>query len=82
MPINHCPICGFKSDENYISISELRSSFDICNCCGCEYGNDDNVMFYEKWVKGGCAWFNIKLKPLNWSLEAQIDSQIRPWPPV
>lgn len=81
MHINHCPICGFESNESYASAYDLRCSYDICECCGCEYGYDDNVAFYDNWVKGGCVWFNNKIKPNNWSLKVQIENQIRPWPP-
>ncbi len=81
MQINHCPVCGFKSDENYASVYELRCSYDICECCGCEYGYDDDIVFYDNWVKDGCIWFNPKIKPKDWSLKSQVASQIRPWPP-
>jgi len=81
MQINHCPICGFKSDEIYASVYELCCSYDICDCCGCEYGYDDDLAYYNDWIKSGSVWFNPKSKPSGWSLEVQIKNQIRPWPP-
>ena len=82
MAINHCPVCGFNSDESYNSVTELRCSYDICNCCGCEFGYDDTIQFYDNWVSAGCIWFNSKVKPADWSIESQIVNQLRPWPPV
>ncbi len=78
--INHCPICGFKTDESYASVLKLRSSYDICDCCGCEYSYDDVLKFYDDWVKGGCVWFEVKVKPQGWLLDDQVKNQIRPWP--
>ena len=79
--INHCPIWGFKADESYTSFLELRCSYDICDCCGCEYGHDDDLNFYADWVKDGCVWFEAKAKPQGWTLDDQVRNQIRPWPP-
>jgi hypothetical protein len=42
-------------------------SYDVCPCCGFEFGNDDNpgtsapVSFGEylrEWTRGGCQWFD------------------------
>lgn len=81
LPINHCPVCGFNTDESYTSVYELRFSYNICACCDCEYGYDDNLKFYNEWVKDGCIWFEKRAKPEDWKLEDQIQNQIRPWPP-
>ena len=80
MEIIFCPICGFGPfTEPYQSIQELRSSFEICDCCGCEYGNDDTESYFEKWKSDGGIWFDKKQKPKNWVLENQIGNIIRPW---
>ena len=82
MPIEHCPICGYGPfEEAYESAVKLRCSFDICPCCGCEYGYDDLESYYEVWASSGFKWFNPKFKPENWSIEHQLAKQIRPWPP-
>ena len=83
MEINNCPICGYGPfNEPYESVQDLRRSYDICDCCGCEYGNDDTEQHYDAWVTNGCSWFNNKLKPFNWALEHQTNNIIRPWPPT
>ena len=82
MEINNCPVCGYGPfNEPYTSAQELRYSYDICDCCGCEYGNDDTEQHYDNWIKNGCSWFNSKQKPSNWSLQNQTNNIIRPWPP-
>ena len=82
MKIEYCPVCGWGPfEEAYESAQELRWSYDICDCCGCEYGYDDNEAHYEEWVSECCKWFESKLKPKDWSLESQAQHQVRPWPP-
>ena len=83
MKIYNCPVCGWGPyKEPYCSVQELRWSYDICECCGCEFGLDDNLIHYQEWLDSGCEWFEPELKPSNWKIENQIKFQIRPWPPV
>jgi hypothetical protein len=58
-------------------------SYDVCDCCGFEFGNDDDPgtaepdsfgTYLAKWVAAGCQWFQPTKKPLAWSLEAQLRS--------
>jgi hypothetical protein len=81
MVIDYCPVCGYGPGLGFDSPEDLRHSFEICLCCGCEYGYDDNVGHYERWVAKGCPWFCSKGRPLSWSLEDQLRHTIRPWPP-
>ena len=80
--ITHCPLCGYGPlADRYADAQELRWSYDICPCCGCEFGYDDNLRHLEKWIEGGMKWFNQDLCSTTWSYEEQIQNQIRPWPP-
>ena len=82
MKTSNCPVCGFGLlNESYKTTQELRWSYDICPCCGCEFGYDDNEEYYKNWIKNGCECFNKKIKPDGWKLESQKQYQIRPWPP-
>ena len=82
MEITYCPVCGYGPfKEPYQTIEELRTSYEICDCCGCEYGNDDTEKHLETWKNNGYIWFNEKLKPNNWSFKLQSNNIIRPWPP-
>lgn len=73
-----CPVCGYdRLDERpYDIIGE--PSFNICPCCGFEYGFDDMNCGYtfesyrNKWINDGAKWFSKKEKPRNWNLEEQL----------
>jgi hypothetical protein len=80
--IRYCPVCGHGPwDEGYAGAAELRASFHICECCGCEYGYDDNVAHFERWVASGMKWFAPERKPRGWNSDEQLKRIIRPWPP-
>ncbi len=78
MKISNCSICGLSWSEP-IDKEELRYSYDICSCCGCEYGYDDNPTYRESWLKQGAPWFASKYRPPNWNLEEQLRHIIPDW---
>jgi hypothetical protein len=56
-------------------------SYDVCSCCGFEFGNDDDPgtappkTFKEyliNWITEGCVWFDSQRRPLDWNLEEQL----------
>ncbi len=56
-------------------------SYQVCTCCGFEFGNDDDpgtalpVGFEEcreEWIRGGCQWFDLSKKPNDWNLNSQL----------
>jgi len=60
-------------------------SYEVCPCCGFEFGNDDEpgtgspVSFDEylrEWIKDGKVWFDESKRPDNWSFEEQLKSII------
>lgn len=53
------------------------STFEICECCGIEFGYQDSTMegvraYREKWLSDGAQWFSPKEKPADWNLEKQL----------
>ena len=78
MKIFNCPICGLPWDEPE-DIEDLRRSFDICDCCGCEYGYTDNSAYREKWLAKGSPWSRKKARPENWDLEEQLKNIVPNW---
>jgi len=83
VPIEYCPVCGYGPfQQPYESFQDINGSYDICGCCGCEYGNDNTIEYYDKWVSEGCTWFRPEHKPKEWKLEEQIKFQIRPLPSI
>jgi hypothetical protein len=56
-------------------------SYEICPCCGYEFGNDDNpgtaeaVSFDDyrrEWIASGAEWFESEAKRDGWNMEAQL----------
>lgn len=71
MKICNYPVCGVAWAEE-IDEQEIRHSFWICDCCGCEYGYDDNSKYREPWINQGA-------RPLDWSLEEQLKHILVDW---
>ncbi len=73
-----CPVCGYPDlkDPPYDPITNA-SSFDICPCCGCEYGYNDATPWAKrnhllKWLKRGAPWFMPELRPANWDVKTKL----------
>ena len=56
-------------------------SYEVCSCCGYEFGNDDEpgtsepISFKDYllcWVENGCVWFEPGAKPQTWSVGEQL----------
>lgn len=78
MKIFHCPICGLPWLQG-VDAKEVRYSYEICECCGCEYGYDDTPTYREQWLKQGAPWFNERQRPNEWNLEDQLRHALPGW---
>ena len=73
-----CPVCGYDKLMEEPFDKDGNPSYEICNCCGFEFGYDDGSEgvtpdFYRKeWIGQGAKWFNIKFKPEEWNLQEQL----------
>ncbi|MED3629767.1 hypothetical protein P4478_23220 [Bacillus subtilis] len=81
-----CPVCGFDGLDEPPYDEYNIGSYNICSCCGFEYGNDDDVMVNEKllevpeahelyrirWVKEGAIVFD----PSDYPSEYQINNKV------
>jgi hypothetical protein len=56
-------------------------SYEVCSCCGFEFGNDDDPgtapsstfeQYRQDWIRRGNPWFDERPRPANWSLEEQL----------
>ena len=56
-------------------------SYEVCSCCGFEFGNDDNPgtsspvsfeQYLNEWVLSGSEWFDPTKKPDGWHLGVQL----------
>ena len=76
--IFHCPICGLKF-EVPVDEEELRYSYWICDCCGCEYGYTDTPNYRQEWIRNGAKWWDEKAKPKDWNLREQMKNANLGW---
>ena|SRR5579863_10238487 len=77
MNIANCPICGFPFGTS-VDEDELRNSYWICSCCGCEYGVDDTLKYRESWLANGARWF-MGHPPQGWDVQEQLKMAIPDW---
>lgn len=76
-PTESCRVCGLLQPEPQYGEAGDTPTFDICDCCGVEFGYEDSTLvgirnYRQNWVAGGCIWKEPSQKPLNWSLETQL----------
>ena len=67
-----CPVCGYDGDLTF-----RPREYQICACCGTEFGFDDRVLNYaqlrDEWLNKGCPWFDPdELKPVSWNAYGQL----------
>lgn len=72
-----CRVCGYELAYFPWGENNDTPSYEICPCCGAEFGCDDYTpeaikVYREKWIKSGAKWFNPNMMPTNWSLEKQL----------
>lgn len=75
--MNWCRVCGLEQDQPPWGDDGMTPSFDICSCCGVEFGYEDATLqgtqtYRQSWMSKGAPWFDPKLKPHEWNLEAQL----------
>lgn len=66
-----CPVCA------YIDLPFAPADFNICPCCGTEFGNDDFdnscEILRQNWTRTGAKWWSPNTKPpLNWNAFTQL----------
>jgi hypothetical protein len=57
----HCRVCGYEDDEEPWGADGRTPSFEICPCCGVEYGYEDSTVigirrYRESWIRSGAPW--------------------------
>lgn len=71
-----CRVCGLRQDEPIWGADGQSATYDICACCGCEFGYEDCLpeairRHREKWLATG-AWFDPTKRPADWKREDQL----------
>lgn len=81
-----CPICGFSELHEPPYDDDDCPSFEICPCCGSEFGYDDAApslekrsqkwyVLREKWVSEGMSWYSDnRMPPEDWNPTLQVVS--------
>lgn len=74
----NCRVCGLKQLEPPWGEDGLTPTFEICPCCGVEFGYEDNNVlstrkFRKEWVANGKKWFSLNEKPPDWQFKEQIE---------
>ncbi|MBA9042459.1 MULTISPECIES: hypothetical protein [Priestia] len=85
-----CPVCGYKNLEEAAYDESGLASFEICICCGFQFGDDDDVEIEEgvfmdipethrlhrkKWIQKGAPVFNTKYYPKELQSNGQVKEQ-------
>ncbi len=77
-----CPVCGFDKLKELPYDQGNLPSYEICPCCGFEFGLDgvNNQIaftdFRQRWIKNGANWFMPRLKPNNWDFKKQLNNLV------
>jgi hypothetical protein len=73
-----CPVCGYDKLQYPPYDEKGNESFEICHCCGFEFGYDDEHSRFTfesyriKWISEGASWFYIADLPEIFDLEKQL----------
>jgi len=64
-----CPVCAYP-DMPY-----PPADYNICPCCGTEFGNDDAMLSHDQlraqWLANGAGWF-FGNPPVGWNPYMQL----------
>lgn len=72
-----CRVCGLRFDDPPWGLDGQSPSFDICPCCGVEFGYEDcnhaAIRGYrDEWIRDGMNWNYKKSRPEFWDVTAQM----------
>ena len=73
-----CPVCGYPGlDEPAWDNKYGTPSYNICPCCGCEFGYEDATpkakdSYLRIWIHNGAPWRKPELKSQEWNLKNQL----------
>lgn len=76
---NTCPVCGFSELDEPAYDAHGCASFQICPCCGVEFGYDDATRSHKElraqWIQRGMPWWSTVMKPpIHWNPVAQLQT--------
>jgi len=74
-----CRVCGLAQRDAIWGPDGACPTYDICDCCGCEFGYEDCLAeavrnHRERWLAAGANWFEPSAKHPGWDLAEQLES--------
>jgi hypothetical protein len=80
-----CPVCGWATPDLPWGVDGLTPSFDICSCCGVEWGYQDASWvglerYRAGWLEGGAPWRDPRVAPDGLGAEERLLSAIHRGP--
>ncbi len=75
--MNKCPVCGYNGLHEPAYDRHGYASFEICPCCGIEFGYEDARRSHEslrdKWIARGMPWWSdVRKPPAGWDPVQQL----------
>ena len=72
-----CPVCGFPGLSEPAHDAHGCGSFEICPCCGTEFGYDDATRSHAElrkaWLAAGAPWWSQTDRPApRWNAAEQL----------
>jgi hypothetical protein len=69
---NTCPVCGYPSLDEAAYDEFGCASYNICPCCGTEFGYDDSSTAHaelrKRWGDVGMPWWSKRQSaPADWN---------------
>lgn len=79
-----CPVCGYNELKNELYDKDGFGTYEICVCCGFEFGNDDFpdkekafIDYRKRWIENGYQWFSKSTqKPKHWNGKTQVEDYL------
>ncbi len=76
----NCRVCGLKLEEPPWGQDGETPLFEICPCCGVEFGYEDSTplsakRYREEWLSKGGVWFRPQDKPEGWNFADQLNNR-------
>ncbi len=83
-PTFTCPVCGYPELDGPPHAGSGQGSYDICPCCGIEFGNDDfgisHAELRTQWIEKCMPWWSTRIqKPANWDGTEQLRTAQGNW---
>ncbi|RBP15900.1 hypothetical protein DFR50_107170 [Roseiarcus fermentans] len=76
--MKRCPVCGYDGLEEPAYDDVGAPSYEICPCCGIEFGYEDasrsHESLREEWIAKGMPWWADDKPPPGWDPVQQVRS--------